>query len=330
MRQIISSIVLCGALTTIISGCQATAPTGPAQYQTNSSANKSCDFDSIDGPTYRVSDSAKPYVTNDFYFDASQPSYKQRDKALYADLVTQSFKLLEGGIISIDDEEDRKPYLSEYRYKEEEYNGVLWVRDKTFSAKLVTQSCSIYYLSGDTIKNNILQVIKRSNGTDISDDDVFNFFGANAFKELELTPTVRYDKFKKLHKVATPFYNDMMLRASIDNQTQQILLIQLYVDLKFIEKWGFIKHAIDTDGVSHELTRISTDTDCSSGITCILTETIGVTLDQDFLKSHREGFEMQVYGTSESIVKVPASLVKALEEGVKQALASANSTNTSA
>jgi hypothetical protein len=91
--------------------------------------------------------------------------------------------------------------------------------------------------------------------------------------------------------------------------------------LTFFDKWGFISNALDTDGVSHDVVKISSDTDCSHSdlLGCKLTETIGVALTEKFLNKYINGFEIKVYGTKEKIIKVSGEAVKGFVSGIEKA-----------
>jgi len=307
----------------LLVGCQAT---GPVKYQGSGAESAGCDYGSIEGDEYTLTDSTKPYVTNIFFYDSTKEKVWQLDKGMYTDLVSGNFKVVEVGVVTQEDINAKKPFLSKYRYFQEEYNGELLKRDKSFSTKVVTQNCSVYYLHGGTGKKSLTSSIAKSTGESLSDKDVMKVFGKTVFVELDLAASIKYDKFDKRYKVTTPTHNKMLLRGSINEDTHGVSYIQLYADLTFLEKWGFVKHATDTDGVNHEVTKISTDTDCSSRVLgCVLTETIGVSLSRDFLEQKKEGFEIKVYGTKEAILKVPGKLVESFLEGLDQAVSKSKS-----
>ena len=69
------------------------------------------------------------------------------------------------------------------------------------------------------------------------------------------------------------------------------------------------------------MVKISTDTDCSYSdmLGCKLTETIGVTVSEEFLNKNRDGFELKVFGTKEKIVKVSSHMVESFLSGLNKA-----------
>ena len=271
------------------------------------------------GPAYRLSDLQRQYVTNMFFFDPTKEKLGQLSKDRYASLVNGPFKVAETGIVTAEDIRARQPVFSQYRYFQEEYEGKLYRRDKTFSTRVVASDCSNFYLSGNSIKITLQSGILATDGSRLNDSQLLEVIGRQSLEPLGLTARIQYDRFEKRFKVATPVYNRILLRGSVDD-SGKVVLVQLYADLIFNESWGFIRSALDTDGRSHEVTKISTNTDCSSRIVgCMLTETVGVTLDQSFLEGKRSGFEIKAFGTKEQIIKVPGPMVEAFLAGLERA-----------
>lgn len=310
-------------------GCQTT---GPKTYSANSESrsaatSKSCEFDQIPGKMYLIAPDFKKYVTNSFFFDPSQEAVRQLDKGNYSSLISQQFKVVETGVVTQEDITSRQPYLSKYRYNEDEIKGIPYIRDKAYSSKLVTSDCSIYYLSGATIIKSLLSSVVNLDGSKINEDDVLALYGSKPFKKKSMEASVEYDRFEKKLKVSTPYYNNMLIRGSIDTKSQSVSYLQLYVNLTFFDKWGFVSNSIDTDGKSHEVVKISTDTDCSNSdmFGCKLTETIGITIDEDFLNRNRSGFEIKVSGTKEKIVKVSSHVIEGFLLGLNKAKGQAKS-----
>ncbi|MFQ5346443.1 MAG: hypothetical protein ACE5ED_01195 [Rhodothalassiaceae bacterium] len=145
--------------------------------------------------------------------------------------------------------------------------------------------------------------------------------GDRPLEKLKLTADIKYDKFVKSYDVSTPFYDNMLIRGSVDAKSNRIIYVQLYTDLVFFEEWGYIETSIDTDGNRHEVTQISSDVDCySEFLGCELTEGIGITLSKDFLESHRNGFEIKAYGAQEKIITVPRQLIESFLLGLDKAI----------
>lgn len=316
-----------------LAGCQSTAPAKyDAVVQTTSEdktgqiianySNKGCAFYAINTKPYKLADSSKKYVTNSFFYDPSREKYNQLDKAIYQPLITQNFKVVETGVVTAEDLTNRKPFLSKYRYFEEELDGTPYKRDKTYSTKVVTEDCIIFYLHGGTTASSIKSIIVNIDGSKITDKNIIEFIGSKPLDTYEMDASVKYDRFEKAIKISTPLYKDRLIRGAINTNDNSISYVQLYISLTFFDKWGFVSNAIDTNSNRHEVTKISTDTDCldSDIFGCKLTETIGVTLDKQFLESHMDGFEMKVFGTREKIIKVSGTMVKGFLKGLNEGL----------
>jgi hypothetical protein len=307
----------------LLIGCQAT---GPKTYSVNTESKtiarpKTCSFEQIPGKAYLIAPNYRKYVTNSFFYDPEREKVWQRDESKFTSLISQQFKIVETGVVTQEDGKLRQRNLSKYRYSEDEIKGIPYVRDKAFSSKLVTEDCSIYYLSGGTIVNYLLSFVVNVDGSKINEDDVLALYGSEPLKKKSMDAVIEYDRFEKRLKVTTPYFNNMLLRGSININDQSVTFLQLYLDLTFFDKWGFISNAIDTNGIGHEVVKISTDTDCSNSkmFGCKLTETVGVEIDEEFLKKNRDGFELKVFGTKEKIVKVSGHMVEGFLSGLKKA-----------
>jgi len=284
--------------------------------QTNKTEENVHLYNSLDGKSFKLSEDFKPYVTNSFYFDPNNRDYFQLN-GNYEDLKSHSFKVLETGVVTVADTNKRRPIFSEYRYYQEEIGEELYKRDKTYSTKVLTDNGSVFYLSGATRFESLLSIIVNNDGLKIDNKDIFLLLGEKPFEKLILVANVEFDKFMKIYNISTPFYNNLLIRGSVDTKSKQVINIQLYADIVFTKKWGNIYAAIDTDGNSHKVTKISTDIDVDvSPITgSILTETIGILLNQTFLEKHRNGFEIKVYGSQEQVITVPGQLIESFLHG---------------
>jgi hypothetical protein len=285
--------------------------------QTNKTEENVHLYNSLEGKSFQLSEDFKPYVTNSFYFDPYKRDHFQLN-GNYEDLKSQSFKVLETGVVTAADLNKRRPIFSEYRYYQEEIDGELYKRDKTYSTKVLTDNGSIFYLGGGTKIESLLSSIVNTDNSKIDNKDIFLLFGDKPFEKLILAANVEFDKFLKIYNISTPFYNDILIRGSVDAKTNQVINIQLYADLVFRKKWGNIDNAVDTDGNSHKVTKISTDIDVDvSPITgSILTETIAISLNLTFLEKHRSGFEIKAYGTKEQVITVPGQLIESFLLGI--------------
>lgn len=285
--------------------------------QTNNTEENVLLYNSLDGKSFKLSEDFKPYVSNSFYFDPNNRDHFQLN-GNYEDLKSHSFKVLETGVVTVADTNKKRPIFSEYRYYQDEIGGELYKRDKTYSTKVLTENGSVFYLNGATRFESLLSIIVNNDGLKIDNKDIFLLLGEKPFEKLILVANVEFDKFMKIYNISTPFYNDILIRGSVDAKTNQVVNIQLYADLVFTKKWGNIDKAVDTDGNSHKVTKISTDIDVDvSPITgSILTETIGISLDLTFLEKHRNGCEIKVYGSKEQVITVPGQLIESFLLGI--------------
>jgi len=285
------------------------------------SIDKSCHFEKMPGKAYLISPEFKKYVSVYFFYDAEKEKVYQDDESRYVPLVAQMFKVVETGVITQEDTLSRQPYLSEHRYTEGDIKGIPYTIDKAFSTKLVTEDCSIFYLNGGATVKSLLFSVVAADGSSITEDDVLVLYGSEPLERKSMDTTIEYDRFEKQLKLSTPYYNDMLIRGSVNTKNQSVSYLQLYLNLVFLDKWGFISNAVDTNGVRHEVVKISTDTDCSYSdmLGCKLTETIGVTVSEEFLNKNRDGFELKVFGTKEKIVKVSSHMVESFLSGLNKA-----------
>lgn len=292
----------------------------PTKCAAEASKDNGCNYEALPGKSYIINERFKPNITNNFFIDPDKEKHKQLDKNDYQSLISQRFKIVETGIITAEDLKSRAPNLGNYRYKEEEIDGEVYNRDKTYSTKVLTENCTTYYLSGATTKSSLHAYIKNMDGSVIDDKDVLSLIGTKPLQVLELKHELHYDKFEKIYKITTPLFKDQLLRGSVSAKTNEIINIQLYINFKFFDKWGNIQRAVDTDGNRHEVTKISTDSDCSSRFSgCLLTETIGITLGSEFLEKNKDGFEIKATGTQERVISVPGKLVKSFLTGIVKA-----------
>jgi hypothetical protein len=280
---------------------------GPNKYQASSGSK--CIYNEVDSKEFILTDLMKQYVTNDFFYDPGVESLFQNNKNHYKALQSQNFKILETGLITADGISARKSFLQKYRYDDVVLDGELYVLDNSFSTKIITEDCTIFYLSLKGNLKSLQSSILLANGSGISDADLFQILGKEALKKETLEASINYDRFEKVFKVRTPMFEEKFLRGAVSENSQDISYIQLYLDVLFLGEWGFINNAIDTDGNFHEVTKISSDVDSHSFGTS-LTETVGVTLYREFLEKHKDGFELKLVGKQERIINIYGTMVK--------------------
>lgn len=125
--------------------------------------------------------------------------------------------------------------------------------------------------------------------------------------------TVSGDKFSSDYTVAglrafrNPFggiSGEWFLRSFVDKKTGTVT-DQLYVDLSYIGAWKFFDRAADDHATPLDVVVIGRDVgDCAGG--CSLEETIGVTLDDQTLRSRAAtGYEVKIYADSGDALVLP-------------------------
>lgn len=297
-----------------ITGCASSGPVNLAK-------NGTCNFDAIQGESYRLSPAFSPYVTNNFFYDEKTEKIQQLDKTRYTSLVNNPFKILKTGITTAEDNQNRAPYLESYRYDEVSFDGIPYKRDQTYSTQVITSSCDVFYLAGKTSKSSIESDILKTDGKKLSDSELKKFISPLALTAIDFDASTTHDNFKKISTIETPTFDDLLIRGAVNDKDNKILFIQLYANLTFFNDWGNIKLAYDTNGETHKVVSINTDANCASSnlFGCRLTETVGADLSKDFLVNHPDGFEIKFTGTQERIVKVPKMMVQSFLSAIKQA-----------
>lgn len=314
--------------TTILVGCQATS--SPATYQGSNSSDsastnndQTCSFSELPGNEYRIAPEYRQYITNDFFYDPEVVEVYQLDKSKFSSLTNQNFKVLETGVVTAEDRQSRQSYLSPYRYNEVEIDGTPYMLDKSFSTKLVTEDCSIFYLGGSMLPGSLTSNIQLASGEPITSNDLLMIIGTEPLAKRQMKAKVTFDEFDRLYRIRTPAHDDMLLRGIYKPETNDLMLVQLYTNLLFFDDWGNISRAVDDSGTTRELTRIDTDIDCSSSelFGCRLTETVGVTLSEQFLIDNQDGFRVKFSGTQEKVIAVKPFMIQGFLAGVKEARA---------
>ncbi|ELA9389658.1 hypothetical protein [Vibrio diabolicus] len=306
-------LIAIGFTVSILVGCQSTAPT----YTGNGSTSaESCNFAGISGTSFTPTAMTRRYITNTFNSvpDSYDPQLSNKD--YFAPLQTESFKFtgktIPKKLASRFKKEDRveideKPYV---------FSGFEW-------AEVVTESCKVYWYERGNYVKTMKEGVVKSDGTDFTIADYKSFFGEKNFREFVVAPAeVKRDKFKETITIRGDYDDGILFRAWGSTKTNKLLdnTVQLYADVKFRENWAFLDSAYDEDANKRKLTKIDSDTDCSTsslGLGCILTETVGIEIPISYLETKPNGFEIKVSGKSESIIKVKGYQVRQILDGVK-------------
>lgn len=320
MKNILS-LMLSIMLSIMLVGCLGSSPkvysSGDSKVDSkvdSSGDSKDCSYDKIQGKSFKYIGNPE-YIHLSFIYNQNSQRYQQMNLKNYESIRINNFKILETGIITEENSQhNRKPIFKSIRYSQDNIGEHVYEYDSGFSRKVITEDCKIYYLNQYLIsgyKSNI----RNSDESELNDDDLTYIIGKEALKKLSFESTIEYDKFNKTTKISTPFLKNTLIRGNFLNHKE--LNVQLYTNLVFKHKWGFIRNAVDTDGKTHKVVQISTDTDCSK-YGCTLTETIGIDLSLDFLKKHQNGFEIKAYGAEERIINVPATMVKSFLKATEE------------
>lgn len=306
-------LIAIGFTASILTGCQSTAPT----YTGNgTSSDNSCNYASISGTSFTPTVMTRRYITN--RFKSSPDSYEPQlsNKDYFSPLQTESFKFtgktIPKKLSSTYKKEDRvevdgNPYV---------FSGFEW-------AEVVTESCKLYWYDRGNYVKVMKEEVVKSNGTDFTIADYKSFFGEKNFRELVISPAeVERDKFKETITIRGDYDDGILLRAWGSTKTNKLLnnTVQLYANINFMENWAFLDSAYDEDANKRKLTKIDTDTDCSTsslGLGCKLTETVGIEFPISYLETKPDGFEVKVSGKSEAIITVKGYQVRQILNGVK-------------
>ncbi|MDB4224305.1 hypothetical protein N9850_11070 [Granulosicoccus sp.] len=316
----------------LVHACAQTGPqreaakvSSSSQISDGNSSASPCGYSDIAGSEYRLTATFAPYASNMFFFDAERSGgMAQLNSAAYETLSRQPFKVVATGLLTADAKVARQPYLAQYRYSEIILGGDLFKIDKGNSTKVLTEDCSVYYFKVGQTPKFLEESIVQNNGQPLTTEQFINLTGPTALVPVNTNAKIEIDRFTGEYKVTTPYFDSMLLRGTVNGTTGELNFAQLYSDLVFFGDWGSIRSAIDTQAKLYEVTKIDTEADCSSSrlTGCRLTETIGVTLGEDFLEQNREGFELRFQGSKTREITIPGSLVRSFLEGIQTARSS--------
>jgi len=152
-------------------------------------------------------------------------------------------------------------------------------------------------------------------------DDYKFILGEKNLKPFQIPPAkIENDKFKNTIKITGLYDNNMMFRAWGSTKTGKLndSNVQLYADVKFLENWAQLEQAYDENANERKLVKIDKDANCSNKyLGCQLTETVGVELPINYLKTKPNGFELKVSGKQERILKIASYQIKQILDAVK-------------
>lgn len=272
-------------------------------------AEDSCDYQQLQSTEFQISEDFKKYVTNSFDAFPKRQDYMQGSIRDYQSLNNNNFKVLNTAVRTT----PSQYYVTntKYRYYETNLNGAAYRLDKSYNTEVLTADCKKFYMDTGVTFKDVQYKLKRADGQPITQKDYFDLLGA-AIEKQSIGATSSYDKFEKQVVIKTDYFDKYLIRGYYNPTTKKAEMIQLYVDLTFIGDWGSISAAKDTDAVAHNVTRIDQDADCKDKVLgCIMKETIGVDLSEQFLKKHKNGFEMKLSGKKTLVLAVSGDVVNA-------------------
>ncbi|HCA5312811.1 MULTISPECIES: hypothetical protein [Acinetobacter] len=277
-------------------------------------AGNDCGYSELTGTEYQITDQFKKYVTNSFDAFPKKNDYSQGSIRDYQSLNENSFKILNTGIRTLPSERYLQSFLSSYRFRNIDLDGTAYNLDKSFNTEVITSDCKKFYLDPGLTLKDIEYQIKRTDGQPIGKKDYFDLLGA-AIEKKTIGVSSQYDKFEKRVEIKTEYFDKYLIRGYYDPSVKKVDFIQIYTDLTFIGDWGNISSSKDTDSQVHKVTRIDTNVDCKSKVLgCVLTETIGVDVTEQFLKNHKKGFEIKLMGKQSKVLSINGDVVTAFLE----------------
>ncbi|HBU89369.1 MAG TPA: hypothetical protein DEF26_17320 [Acinetobacter sp.] len=285
---------------------------------TTAHANE-CGYADIKASEFSLTDMSKQYVLNSFFVDPDKDIFAgvQRNLKNYESLKNNKFKVIETGMLTNANGNRRLPI----RYSEFLINNKSYVQDRALVSKLLTSDCKTYYLGGGmSLRPESAQfMFLKADGSKADEGSYIELVGS-ALKQKDTSASVVFDRFEKIVNIKTKDFNNMLLRGTYNPTTKKLITTQLYLNTSFIGKWGNIQIAYDTDGNTHEVVKIDRDADCSNRyMDCKLSEIIGVSLSEPFLRKNKNGFELKLKGQQDRIIKVPSDIVVSFLDGLDAA-----------
>ena len=273
-----------------------------------------CNYNTLSGTEYRITDKIKPYVLLDFMVNPDKDKFGsgQRNERKYQSLKDNAFKVLRTDYVTAESSAYANRRAST-RYKEVVNDGKAYTLDKYLNIELLTSDCVKYYHIPNGIKESFDSNFQKTDGSANTTQDFITFLG-KSLQPAKIKSSTKYDDFDKQYEIKTDFFKDQMIRGYLDSKKENLSAVQVYMKVSFLDKWGFIETAKDKSGATHQVTTIDKEADCSGkslGLGCMLNETLGVTMNEDFLRKNTNGFELKLSGKQSKVVFVSGELVTA-------------------
>lgn len=276
-----------------------------------------CNYESIGGVEYELTDLTKKYVTNNFIYNPNLEDYQQLDKSLYTSLVQNPFKVTKTDIIT-KSSKDYEGFLSHHRYTDVDFNNKAYKMDGLYNIEVTTKDCKKFYYaprykSFDDFKTDL----KRTDNLPVTSTNYTDFFKSSLIKP-EIQTSQEYDKFEKKVKVRTDKFKNYFIRGNFDTTKNKYDFIQLYLTFNKMPKtdksaYGtYIRTALDTDGNAHDVVMISSEIDdCKSEVLgCVITNDIGIDLTESFLRKYSDGFELKIMDSKPFVISVSKDVIQ--------------------
>lgn len=277
-----------------------------------------CYYSDTEGVEYKVSDKNARYITQDFQAFPDKDAYDQRDLSYYDSLINNSFKVTKTDATTLDSVK-YAGFLSKYRLGDVVIDNKAYITDAFYNIQITTSDCKKFYYSPSRKDLKSLQYdFIRTDGQTITSKNYFDFLGS-AVKKADIKTTSEYDKFEKKTLVKTDYFDRYLIRGMFDKTNKKYSVIQIYLDTTVLTKalaeersWNNIGIAKDTDSNSHQVVQISRKPDCSDTTLfgCTLYETIGIDVSEQFLRKHKDGFELKMIGSNTFVKEINGDVVQ--------------------
>lgn len=296
----------------LLAGCQTTSKSnliGKKVETQSGSVKQECGYDQIQSSEYRVADDYEmKYITNIFSTDPTA-SYEKNfnNPNFFAPLANEKFKFTSKEIKNkFYYNADGKP---NFRLKKDNkiIDGVRYEYQNASDVMVITENCRVYWFERSQYLDITSKGIKNADSSDLTAANYEEIMGPNNFWPfVPPSAEVYFDKFKKTTEIKSSFDSNVMLRTWA-RENSKPNEIQIYADVKFLDKWGHLERAYTETGETADIVKIQTDVNCETRSVlgaCTLTETVGFSFPISFFESNRSGFEIKVEGTRSKIIKV--------------------------
>lgn len=292
-------------------GCQTTDTYIPdTKGQTNNQI-QGCGYDQVNSPEFVLTKLQSKYVINAIN---RSPSSRNPD-ALNSNIEPYIY-FANGGKFKFLGEQYEGNKYSKGKNSIIQIEGNPYKYDQGYFTSIVTPDCKKLYYTGSFIEESVIPADNLP--WELSDYEAV-FKAYNLREHFVPKAKVVKDKFSKIIRITGLKHGAVLFRSSILMKSPKVTTVQLYAIVAGTGGWHFIDRAYDEDGTKYDITKITTETDCSNSfLGCITKEHIGINIPVDYLKTKFEsGFEVKYAGTREKVLKVQGWQVKQIFDAVK-------------